>query len=144
MSVEILSVSLSDESIERVALRVIELMSDKSGSVSPNTRRTQPAQASREEVDPWASDADPTSASTRPSRSGSGTTASSDSGTKTVKTKNGVQTWRFPSDAPECDCGQPAGLVSAASAEGKRYKAFRCAKRAGDDWRNACEFNDWA
>ena len=174
MAIEILAVSLSDESIERLANRVLELMSDKSGSVSADTRRTQRAEVSGEEADPWAEqDAEnnrnvpertiggsresrdasinrPTVAAGRAaqpaaSRSATGgSRAASDGDVKTVKTKNGVQTWRFPADAPECDCGVPAGFVSGTSEKGRRWKAYRCAKRSGDDWRNACDYSEWA
>lgn len=155
MAIEILSVSLSDESIERLANRVIEIMSDKSGSDSPETRRTQPAEVSGEEADPWspagsreardATIAGPAgSRAARPAASAAtGSRAGTDGDVRTVKTKFGVQTWRFPPDAPRCDCGEPAGLKAAVSQSGKPYKAWNCAKAAGDDWRDKCDFNEF-
>jgi hypothetical protein len=123
------------------------------GNGSPAPQRTQAAEVPQQELDPWAEAAgsrqarDATLAGPTPAQPAASATSGSPagpSGVRHVKDKNGVQTWTFPPGAPNCECGVPAGHVSALNASGKAYKAFRCAKRSGDEWRSKCDFNEWA
>lgn len=66
-------------------------------------------------------------------------------GVKTVQTRNGAQSWTFsPPGGPLCQCNEPAAFVRGTTSKGAPYSAYRCAKGAGDNWRNKCEFNSWA
>lgn len=44
------------------------------------------------------------------------------------------------SDAPECNCGEPAVFKIAVSKANNPYGRFVCAKSAGEDWQDKC---DW-
>jgi hypothetical protein len=128
------------------------------GNSAPAPQRTQRAESSGEELDPWAERPEPGgsrasrdatispptrgAAASRPAATPA-TRPPSDGDVKTVKTSFGIQTWRFPPDAPECDCGELAGLKGATSRAGKPYKAWCCAKASGDDWRNKCDYNEF-
>ena len=62
-----------------------------------------------------------------------------------VVTDNKGRTWTFGApNAPKCQHGDPAAMVSAVSAKsGKPYKQWRCAHDF-DDYRNKCQFSQWA
>lgn len=79
-----------------------------------------------------------------PRSGGSGSYAGGASNVLTIKGPNGMQTWTLnPPGGPECDCGEPAALIHAPKAKGGFYDAYRCAKGAGDNWRDKCGFNKW-
>ncbi|MEU7863448.1 hypothetical protein [Nonomuraea sp. NPDC049141] len=52
---------------------------------------------------------------------------------------------RSSSDAPTCDCGEPAGYTEFQSKAGKTVKAYKCQVKI-DDYRatDGCEFFQWA
>lgn len=62
-----------------------------------------------------------------------------------VVTDNKGKTWTFGApNAPRCQHGEPAALVSAISQKsGKPYKQWRCA-RDFDDYKTKCQFSQWA
>jgi hypothetical protein len=62
-----------------------------------------------------------------------------------VETKNGRQTWAFNApNAPLCHCDITAAYVEGDKAKGGKWKAWRCAKGAGDNWKDKCDFSEWA
>jgi hypothetical protein len=46
-------------------------------------------------------------------------------------------------EAPNCDHGEPAARMKAKSQAGKRYTQWVCAKAAGDDYKQKCDFKEW-
>jgi len=103
------------------------------------------------EDDPWADDPAPAS---KPSRARSGPSkaksADAELRTKDVNAPGGFQRWELGyADAPECECGDPAAKVSGwkgkDSDRGKpSWVAWRCAKGAGKNWKDKCDFFEGA
>jgi hypothetical protein len=98
----------------------------------PTSHATAPAADSQ--ADPWGSSDNSSAVKPEPSN------------VKVVQTKNGDQTWTFHApNAPTCHCD-----IVAAHVEGKKrdsdktWKAWRCAKGAGDNWKDKCDFSEWA
>lgn len=159
MSVEILTIDLSEATIEAIAEAVTRRISGIGvGNASPNPQRTQRPEVSEGPADPWAepggsreardatvrpTGAAPAATSSTPGPGPSAAAPRRNDEIKVVETKFGIQTWRFPDDAPNCDCGQKAGLMGATSKAGKPYKAWKCAKRSGDGWRSACDYSEF-
>lgn len=65
--------------------------------------------------------------------------------TVTVNTSKGSQTWTLgASNAPPCNCGNPAAYVQGAT-NGRPWKRWACALGADSNaWRNKCDFSLWA
>lgn len=90
--------------------------------------------------DPWADDTPAEPA--KPARGSGGRQKAAQSGRKTVTDDRGKK-WTFGiPGAPECEHGEPAAEVSAVK-NGKRWKAWACAKGYGDDWRDKCDLFDF-
>jgi hypothetical protein len=65
-------------------------------------------------------------------------------GTVTVQGRNGPTSWTLsPPNGPYCLCGVPAAFVTGKKSDGGTFSAYRCAKGAGNDWKNKCQFNQW-
>jgi hypothetical protein len=98
------------------------------------------------EVDPWDEPEQPTRPT--PERHGSapgGNRAPRDQGKGVLKDNFGrIWTLNLP-DAPDCNCGEPAGkMVGKSQSTGKRYTVWRCAKDApGGDYRDKCDFSEF-
>lgn len=60
----------------------------------------------------------------------------------TIQGKNGPIQVTFNA-GPQCGCGLQSALYTGFS-NGKQWRAYRCAKGAGDDWRGKCSFQQWA
>lgn len=137
-----LQIELSDEFVNRLAEAVARKQLEIAGmAADPTGQGSGPAhgathatpQDSPAHADPWGGGSPPQTASA----------PSGPTGTKTVNTPSGPRTWTFNAvGAPQCDCGDPAGLVQGKSARGT-FKQWRCAKGAGDDWKSKCEFSQW-
>lgn len=96
-----------------------------------------------EPADPWATSPSPSNGFPADTTTAAPFTAPS--GTVTVTTPNGNQTWQMnPPNAPTCLCGNPAAFVVGAKKAGGTWKAYRCSKGAGQDWKSKCEFSQWA
>lgn len=86
--------------------------------------------------DPWAGNNSATATSTP--------TPSSQPQTITKETPNGPIVYQFGlSGAPNCLCGNPAAKVRGNKKAGGTYTAFKCAKTAGDNWQDKCDFVQW-
>jgi hypothetical protein len=98
------------------------------------------------DVDPWDEPERPTKPA--PERHGSapgGNRAKRDAGKGVLKDNFGrIWTLNLP-EAPDCDCGEPAGkMVGTSQSSGKRYTVWRCAKDApGGNFRDKCEFSEF-
>jgi len=104
-----------------------------------------------DEDDPWASSSSgrskPRQGRSGRSSGGSGR-SSSRSGGKVVdkQSPNGFNRWELGlDDAPDCDCDEPAGKCSGWKGKdepkGKPdWVAWRCAKAAGRNWKDKCDF----
>lgn len=91
--------------------------------------------------DPWA-DEDPTSYAPANQTSQSGASANA-SVTSTTDKFGRKYTFGLP-EAPPCACGVPAAKMNAkAKATNKPYAKWLCAKAAGTDWKNKCDFDDF-
>lgn len=56
----------------------------------------------------------------------------------------GPETWTLNApNAPLCQHGQPAGKKQATGRSGKPYAAWCCALKAGDQWKQACQMNEF-
>jgi hypothetical protein len=96
--------------------------------------------------DPWSSPSGGSgnAAASRTEPSGSNS-APADSNVKVVSTKNGDQTWTLHApNAPMCHCDIPAAHVEGKGKNNKTWKAWRCTKGSGDNWRDKCDFSEWA
>lgn len=99
-----------------------------------------------DDVDPWDEPERPTKPA--PERHGSppgGNRAPRDRSKGQLRDNFGrLWTLNLP-DAPECDCGEPAGkMVGTSQSTGKRYTVWRCAKDApGGDYREKCDFSEF-
>lgn len=111
----------------------------------PTATQTESAKpATAEPADPWATH-QTTPANTFPADTTTAAPFTAPSGTVTVNTPNGAQTWQMnPPNAPTCLCGSPAAFVVGAKKAGGTWKAYRCSKGAGQDWKSKCEFSQWA
>jgi len=159
-----IAVELDDATVDRLA----KMMLDRLAAGAPEALSGQAAPP----PDPWAApprnvaqaapratetDASPLpgvggsgggsrgyAAPVEPRSTGSGSYAGPAGSVLTVKGPNGMQTWTLnPPNGPMCDCNEPAALVHGPKAKGGFFDAYRCAKGAGDDWRNKCSFNKW-
>ena len=45
-------------------------------------------------------------------------------------------------EAPNCECGIPAGQAHMTSKAGKKYTAWRCSKQLGDQWKSKCSYSE--
>jgi hypothetical protein len=99
-------------------------------------------------ADPWDTPwpTDPTTGET-PSTTAtapSSTPPPATTGTVTVNAKNGPQQWTLnTANAPVCKHGRPAAYVQGFT-NGKPWKRWSCALGAGEQWRDKCDFNQWA
>jgi hypothetical protein len=88
--------------------------------------------------DPWAGNGQQNQQTTQQTTQ---TTQQQPNGT-TIQGKNGPIQVTFNA-GPHCGCGLQSALYTGFS-NGKQWRAFRCAKGAGDDWRGKCSFQQWA
>jgi hypothetical protein len=97
------------------------------------------------QADPW-SDGDTTTSNrggnASTSRSGPPESNSARPASGVVTDDRGKQ-WTFnAAGSPDCQCGSSAALVKGKT-NGKTWEQWRCAK-AYDDWKNKCDFAQWA
>lgn len=132
----------------------------KSDEKAPWEDDEKPARSSQraakdDDEDPWASSSSSRSksSSSRSSRSSASTEAGKDfpaEGEYERQAKSGLQVWTFGTrKAPECDCGHPAAQVEGYkgkdSARGKpSWTAFWCPVGFGKNWKNKCDFSEFA
>jgi len=91
------------------------------------------------QADPWGSHESSAGTRSGPSH------APEQSNVQVVETKSGNQTWTFHApNAPVCGCDQPAAHVEGVGKNGKAWKAWRCSKGSGQNWRDKCDFSEWA
>lgn len=91
--------------------------------------------------DPWGSStpASGTQAPQRPAQGRAGGTQGS--GVRMIRDSFDREwTLNIPG-APACTCGKPAAKVKAKSRAGRWFTTYKCAKGAGENWRDKCEFS---
>jgi len=93
---------------------------------------------SKSETDPWAS----TSNTTRAESTTGGNTSTDIAPVIITDKWNNRYTLGLP-NAPNCDCGVKAAKVNATSKRGNAYVVWRCAKKSGASYRDACEFSEY-
>jgi hypothetical protein len=115
-------------------------------STRPSGEAPQDIASQGSQSDPWSSPSGGSgnAAASRTEPSG-GNSAPADSNVKVVSTKNGDQTWTLHApNAPMCHCDIPAAHVEGNGKNNKTWKAWRCTKGSGDNWRDKCDFSEWA
>jgi hypothetical protein len=71
-------------------------------------------------------------------------TASSSAGLSKTTDKFGREFTMGLPDAPSCLCGLPAARMKAKSQKGKWYTQWKCSKANGENWRQKCDFSEFA
>lgn len=104
--------------------------------------QSPPEEASQQSPpDPWAA-AGTQSAYVQSAPTSQGNTSTSNRVTK--QTKNGDMVFELRlNNAPECNCGDPAARLTAPKKAGGTYSKWVCAKDAGSDWKQKCDFSEW-
>ena len=98
--------------------------------------------------DPWAAYSGASSATTQaaPTSAQAAAPASTapTSNRVTKDTKNGPMVFELGlNNAPTCNHDQPAARLTAPKKAGGTYTKWVCAKDAGSDWKEKCDFSQW-
>jgi len=109
------------------------------GTVIASTDLAQDAELeSKPQTDPWASTGNTVPAERAPSGD-----SSTDISPVIITDKwNNRYTLGLP-NAPNCDCGVKAAKVNATSKKGNSYVVWRCAKKSGASYRDACDYSEY-
>lgn len=116
----------------------------------PPWNDAQPESDSKASADPWADD----DAGSKPATSQRSSQARTDpaigvlfpaGGGYDRDTPNGKRHWDFGlPDAPECDCGYPAAMVTGYKGD-KKWQAYWCPVGFNKEkWRDKCKFSEFA
>jgi hypothetical protein len=153
-----LTVGISDADWDRLAGVLADEVARRLGSTGVGTTDAPEPTVADPWDTPWPSQAPadntPSTTATAPSGHQSAgpsattpTTAAAppgQTGTVTVNAKSGPQQWTLgAANAPACKHGQSAAFVQGFT-NGKPWKMWRCALGVGDQWRNKCDFTQWA